>query len=210
MPDGGRLAAERQPLARHDHKSNLRLSSESLEAMDPSAVRTLVAQLDEAGVPVWLDGGWGVDALLRRQTRAHHDLDIIVRVSDVPALLAAREAIGFAVRDGSIPHSFVLANPAGLQLDVHSVTVLEGGIAVHRMENGQDWVFPPDALSGMGTVDGASVRCLSPDTQVRCHAQGYRPTEKDFQDMEQLRVAFGVILPPVLQRESAKNQNQAG
>jgi len=27
---------------------------------------------------IWLDGGWGVDALLGQQTRLHSDLDIII------------------------------------------------------------------------------------------------------------------------------------
>lgn len=27
---------------------------------------------------VWLDGGWGVDALLGRQTRPHDDMDIVI------------------------------------------------------------------------------------------------------------------------------------
>lgn len=35
------------------------------------------------GITVWIDGGWGVDALLGRQTRHHEDLDIALRHSDV-------------------------------------------------------------------------------------------------------------------------------
>jgi hypothetical protein len=61
-------------------------------------------------------------------------------------------------------------------------------------------VFSADAFTGIGTVDGARVACLSPQTQVLCHAQGYSPTEKDFSDMELLAQAFGVELPPLLQR----------
>ena len=41
-------------------------------------VLEIVAYLDAAGVRVWLDGGWGVDALLGEQTRPHKDLDIVV------------------------------------------------------------------------------------------------------------------------------------
>jgi hypothetical protein len=36
----------------------------------------VLERLDRAGVPVWLDGGWGVDALVGRQTRPHRDLDL--------------------------------------------------------------------------------------------------------------------------------------
>ena len=51
------------------------------------AVREVVDWLHQARIRVWLDGGWGVDALLGRETRPHHDVDIIVSVSDVPKLL---------------------------------------------------------------------------------------------------------------------------
>ena len=52
-------------------------------------------------------------------------------------------------------------------------------------------------------VQGVRVRCLSPETQVLCHAHGYVPTAKDFRDMERLRARFGVELPPRLRRGEA-------
>ena len=46
-------------------------------------VLELYALLLEHGVQIWLDGGWGIDALLERQTRPHKDLDAFVdKVSD--------------------------------------------------------------------------------------------------------------------------------
>ena len=66
------------------------------------------------------------------------------------------------------------------------------------MENGEDWVYPAEGFSGQGAVGGWAVHCLSPKTQVLCHAYGYTPTEKDFRDMELLRKRFGVELPPQL------------
>ena len=30
------------------------------------------------GIQVWLDGGWGVDALLKKQTRPHNDIDLFI------------------------------------------------------------------------------------------------------------------------------------
>jgi len=51
-------------------------------------VAQLVRVLAKAGIEVWLDGGWAVDALLGEQTRSHDDVDIVVRDSDLPRLLA--------------------------------------------------------------------------------------------------------------------------
>jgi lincosamide nucleotidyltransferase A/C/D/E len=41
-------------------------------------VLEIVTVLQSAGVRLWLDGGWGVDALLAEQTRPLADLDIAV------------------------------------------------------------------------------------------------------------------------------------
>ena len=32
--------------------------------------------MEELDITYWLDGGWGVDALIGRQTREHRDVDI--------------------------------------------------------------------------------------------------------------------------------------
>ncbi|HSW78483.1 MAG TPA: hypothetical protein VLF88_00480, partial [Candidatus Babeliales bacterium] len=46
--------------------------------MPPQKVLQIYNLLDKEGVQIWLDGGWGVDALLERQTREHADLDIAI------------------------------------------------------------------------------------------------------------------------------------
>ena len=48
--------------------------------MTADDVVDLVDSLERAGVDVWLDGGWAVDAALARQTRAHDDLDVVVEL----------------------------------------------------------------------------------------------------------------------------------
>jgi lincosamide nucleotidyltransferase A/C/D/E len=168
--------------------------------MPASAVRELVDWLHQARIRVWLDGGWGVDALLGRETRAHHDVDVIVSASDVPKLLEVCSCKGFTVREGLPPHAFVLANEFGSKIDVHTVAFSSDGGAAHRMDTGENWIFSAESFAGSGTIDGIRVSCLSAEAQVRCHAQGYTPTEKDLRDMELLHETFGVELPPLLQR----------
>src|SRR5204863_1891352 len=58
------------------------------------------------GITVWLDGGWGVDALLGTQTRTHKDVDIVIALDEVPQLQNVLGDQGFAVHDGIVPHSF--------------------------------------------------------------------------------------------------------
>ncbi|HEX6737122.1 MAG TPA: aminoglycoside nucleotidyltransferase, partial [Vicinamibacteria bacterium] len=54
--------------------------------MRAEEVVALYALLAERGVRVWVDGGWGVDALLGEQTRPHKDLDALVPFDDLGML----------------------------------------------------------------------------------------------------------------------------
>jgi lincosamide nucleotidyltransferase A/C/D/E len=168
--------------------------------MTPEALVDLLQLFEGEGVEVWLDGGWAVDALLGAQTRAHKDVDIILRVGDLGKLRDILAGRGFEMRDGGTESNFVLADRSGLEVDVHAIVLDRDGNGVYRMANGSDWIFPAAGFSGRGLVQGLSVRCLSPEVQVLCHAHGYVPTEKDLRDMERLRERFGVELPPHLRR----------
>ncbi len=170
--------------------------------MTSSALVGLLGNLEDAGIDVWLDGGWGVDALVGKQSRSHKDVDIIVRVVDVPRLEATLAPRGFARQRGSPPHSFVLGDGHGLEVDIHAVVFDSNGNGLYRMENGEIWIYPAEGFGGRGVVAGESVRCLSPDVQVLCHATGYVPTEKDVRDMGLLAAKYGVALPPHLSGKS--------
>jgi hypothetical protein len=61
---------------------------------------------------------------------------------------------GFAVREGKPPDSFVLANGAGLKVDVHAVTFDSDGNGVYRMRNGEDWIFPAEGFGSKGSSEG--------------------------------------------------------
>jgi lincosamide nucleotidyltransferase A/C/D/E len=168
--------------------------------MTPEALVDLLQLFESTGIEVWLDGGWAVDALLGEQTRRHKDVDLILRVADLLKLREILGSRGFEIQDGGTESNFVLADSSGLEVDVHAIVFDQDGNGVYRMENGSDWIFPAAGFSGRGVVKGIVVRCLSPETQVLCHAHGYVPTEKDLRDMELLQARFGVDLPPHLRR----------
>ncbi|MFN2602049.1 MAG: nucleotidyltransferase domain-containing protein [Gemmatimonadaceae bacterium] len=166
-----------------------------------SADLSLLLDLFEArGISVWLDGGWGVDALLGNQMRTHKDVDIVIALGDVPRLQDILAEKGFVVREGIVPHSFVLVDSNGLEVDVHSAQFNERGDGIYRMQNGEDWIFTAEDLTGIGSIGGKAVKCLTPEAQVKGHAYGYVPTEKDFRDMERLAELFGVLVPNQLKR----------
>ena len=171
--------------------------------MNVQALVDLLQLFESAGIEVWLDGGWAVDALLGAQTRPHKDVDIILRVADIPTLREILTRRGFQIQNGGTESNFVLADRFGLEVDVHAIVFDRDGNGVYRMQNGSDWIFPAAGFCEWGVVGGLSVRCLSPEVQVLCHAHGYVPTEKDLRDMELLEARFGVKLPPHLKRDEA-------
>jgi lincosamide nucleotidyltransferase A/C/D/E len=163
--------------------------------MKAQDVVEVVRLLERSGVQVWLDGGWGVDALLEEQTREHKDLDLVVALSDVPRMQALVGERGFELIEGGPPKSFVLADGEGRHVDVHPVTWDEQGNGVYRMENGQDCTYPAPGFAGSGSVLGQRMRCLTAETQMSlCHT-GYELTEKDFREMDALHERYGVEYP---------------
>ncbi len=74
--------------------------------------------LEGAGIEAWVDGGWGVDALLGEQTREHGDLDLTVPVGSVPAGRALLEAAGFATLRDWLPVALALRDPSGRVVDL--------------------------------------------------------------------------------------------
>jgi len=134
--------------------------------MPAAALVDLLGLFESAGLEVWLDGGWAVDAAVGRQTRPHRDVDIILRVSDLPKLRQILGSRGFEIRQGGSESNFVLANACGLEVDVHAVVFDRNGNGAYRMENGSDWIFPAGGFNWCGVVQGIDVRCLSQETQV--------------------------------------------
>jgi len=162
--------------------------------MEVSEVARLADALEDDGVAIWLDGGWGVDALLEEQTREHDDLDLVVALDDVPALVRTLRDEGYEQVAGMPPMSFVLVDAAGRQVDVHPVIFDERGGGVYVMDDGREWVYPASGFEGRGRVHGHPVRCLSPEVQVLVHS-GYELGAKDYRELDLLRERFGVEVP---------------
>ncbi|OUM93155.1 MAG: hypothetical protein BAA04_13000 [Firmicutes bacterium ZCTH02-B6] len=160
--------------------------------------------LENAGIPVWIDGGWAVDAVLGRQTREHGDLDIALEDRFLDRLRAVLAEHGFreVPQEDSRPWNFVLGNGAGLEVDVHAFVFDENGDGVYGPpENGE--YYPKEALTGQGVIDGQPVRCISPDWLVRFRT-GYKPREKDFHDVRALCEQFGIELPELYRSHSPR------
>jgi lincosamide nucleotidyltransferase A/C/D/E len=162
--------------------------------MDAPSVIRILDRLEEAQIDVWLDGGWGVDALLGRETREHDDLDLVAELRDSVRIIELLRGLGYELVAGAPPRSFVLVDELGRQVDVHPVAFDDEGGGVYQMEGRREWVYPAEGFAGRGMVAGRAVQCLSAEVQVLVHA-GYELTDKDYRELSQLRDRFGVDLP---------------
>lgn len=156
--------------------------------MTAADVMDLYTGLQALGINIWIDGGWGVDALLGAQTRPHKDLDMGIEEKDVSGLTAALEARGYREVLRHSRWNFELSDDLGRQVDVHSFVLGPDG----NMEKGIR--YPPGSLRGTGTIGGHAVRCVSADWMLKFHI-GYELEEKDFRDVSALCQKFGLELP---------------
>lgn len=71
--------------------------------MTADDVLEIIGRLDAAGVRWWVHGGWGMDALLGKETRPHDDLDLAVPRADIDRRDAQLLAERFGLRAPSGP-----------------------------------------------------------------------------------------------------------
>jgi lincosamide nucleotidyltransferase A/C/D/E len=164
------------------------------EEMTAATVVELLDRLDGVGIDAWLDGGWAVDAVLGAQLRPHDDLDLVIRLSDVEALVGVLASRGYEHVNGMPPGSFELVDPDGRQVDVHPVVFRPNGDGAYVTESGEIWIYPASGFSGVGVVSGHEVRCLTPEVQMLCHA-GYEPHRASYDDVWALAERFGLTVP---------------
>lgn len=162
---------------------------------------SLYRALGAAGAPVCVIGGWGVDALVGRQTRPHHDVDLLVDVADLERLRLCLINLGFVlkytwddevrwIRDDAWsspleqPSAFVYGDAGGREVDVHVVRQSDDGDV--EMLWKAPYAFTAVGLSATGVIEGQSVRCLSREMQLKAHT-GYVLPAHHLQDLELLR-----------------------
>ncbi len=181
-----------------------------MRAEEVVALYTLLA---ERGVRVWVDGGWGVDALLGEQTRSHKDFDALVPREDLGRLAAVLADRGFTLKEiwgenrwvahpvrlpvigreerggSAVATAFVVRDGTGHELDVHALTFDRRGYGIPAWNTAV--TYPPEAFAGRGVIAGTPVCCLAARMQMATHT-GYWLQAKDLQDLRLLHERFRV------------------
>jgi lincosamide nucleotidyltransferase A/C/D/E len=156
-----------------------------LKAVGPAEALALLDALSVAGVRPHVSGGWGVDALLGRQTRRHSDLDIVVR-ADEDGVDAVLQRLGYRpvpeltrrLEHALMGDRTLLRDRRGHEVDVHRVAPRQW----RELEARGAFV--------RGEIGGRAVSCISAEMQQETH-RGYPLTEKDVADLARLRRRLG-------------------
>jgi len=169
--------------------------------MTSADVVDFFTHLEKLGIQIWIDGGWGVDALLGEQTRPHADLDIIIQQKDLQTAREFLEKRGFknVPRPDTSAWNFVLGDSLGHEIDFHVIVFDDKGNGIYGPAK-KGVIYPPaGSLRDNGQINGHKVRCISPEQMVKDHL-GYKPREKDFRDVFALCEKFGIAIPEEYRR----------
>lgn len=159
--------------------------------MEAEDVLTLYNLFEENDIKVWIDGGWGIDALLGKQTRPHKDLDIAIYHKDKPKLRKLLEERGYKdiERGDTSDWNFVLGD-GKREVDVHTFIFDDKGNNIYGT------AYPKQSLTGTGVINGQTVNCIPPEWVVKFHAEAtYTPKAKDIQDVKAICEKFHLELP---------------
>ena len=155
--------------------------------MTAGDVVELHAALRSRGIDYWIGGGWGVDALVGRQTRDHDDLDISIRSGALEAVLALLDEMGFRPHTDWLPTRIAMRDETGREVDIHPVVFAGDGSGWLPAIDGGRFDYPADGFT-TGSIADTEVPCISASLQAVFHS-GYEPQDKDVADMAALRSA---------------------
>ena len=151
----------------------------------------LLKTVEKMGIDVWIDGGWGVDALIGRQTRPHNDIDIFIEQKHGAAIIEMLVSKGYqeTKMEYTTENHTVWSDKDNRIIDLHLFEFTQEGTLCFENEN-----YPLKMFSGKGKICGIEVRCLPAESQLLYH-QGYDHDEEDVHDVRLLCEKFELPVP---------------
>ena len=155
--------------------------------------------LDAAGVPFWLVGGWGIDALVGRRTRKHTDVDVAVERRFAEPARRSLEAAGFELVNRQVlpawmPEMLVLRDARRRLVELMPVDLPAPPAGRDGRPETMRFHYDEDSFT-TGTIDGRVVNCLAAPVQLLFHTR-YRPRRSDRHYVRTLIKHFGLPAPP--------------
>lgn len=161
--------------------------------MNEHDIIVLLKEFEILNIPVWVGGGWGVDALIGSQTRPHNDIDVYVEKKNADSFIKILTSKDYSEvkMDYTTESHTVWQNPSNHVVDFHIIE-FKADDAESLYFEGE--AYPLVVLDGTGIIGGISVKCFTAEAQLLFH-QGYEHNEKDIHNVLSLCKAFELDIP---------------
>jgi lincosamide nucleotidyltransferase A/C/D/E len=125
-------------------------------------IHRVVYVLAAVNVPVWLFGGWGLDARVGRITRSHGDIEFWIERSDSARSKAALVKAGSTALSTQPPQEACEFAWDGVSFSTAYFDRRADGTFFQPQGRWSDWLFPPDSFGDVpGLLDGKAVPAMS-------------------------------------------------
>lgn len=164
--------------------------SESNETVlaDKNSLRLIIDLLDELNIRYWVEGGWGIDILVGKQTRDHRDIDIDFDANAESVLLKKLTQQGYKIVIDERPTRMELYHPKYGYLDLHPFDLSEPGMMKQANPAGGWFELSSDWFTE-SSFEGRSIPCVSVEGQRLFHS-GYELREIDRIDLKNLNETY--------------------
>jgi hypothetical protein len=157
----------------------------------------VVDALDEAGIELWLRGGWALDFHLGEVTREHDDVDLVAWLADGPRIQALLEPLGYvpAPLPNDRPELGLRLRKDDEEVAFVFVECARDGSLVTRGYEQWPWPAgmleePPRTLHGL-TCRSLTAHALLDELETHADWSGHPLRPKDAGSVESLRRLVG-------------------
>ncbi|MEG3848077.1 aminoglycoside nucleotidyltransferase ANT(2'')-Ia [Microcoleus sp. herbarium19] len=152
-------------------------------------IHQLFCEADKIEMPLWLGGGWAIDAKINRITREHEDIDIVYPSDRSTEFLSLLHSLGGHITEQT-SYGF-LANLHGVIIDCEPCILVDDHYEIEGVPSG---TCPPEPTGHLG---GKQLRCTSWEAILwdyfyyieEVPQSAWRP--KDFPSFAIVKTSFG-------------------
>ena len=163
-------------------------NSEKVTTTSKESFLMIIDLLNELNIRYWIEGGWGIDALIGRQTRLHRDIDLDFDAAVEELLLEKLTGLGYQFTLDQRPTRAELCHPKHGYIDIHPFIINDSGTI--RQANPEGGWFELEAKwFSQSLFEDRVIPCVSVEGQKIFHS-GYELRAVDQADLKNLNAAF--------------------